>query len=263
MTSMSYMGLVLYATTTGGVDVLLAYLVLLLAFAAMIYLIYITVYGLIYFKQMLSLRERNYETLTIEYNDSRNIFVIIGSISVFFILLNSFTVGPEMALKSLANPVYLFGIYTCILAFIGAGLRLLTLAAKRDFRFYLAEGYCIIATKKEDEFEKSGYLFSVLDSYNKYLRRRSHIEIKEINRIYTSILLADTEEKNQMIKPICESLEQEGDKLKLAKYLSSAYKVPETDFFANESIVQRLKVVGTFFAAAIPIIISIAQLMLR
>jgi hypothetical protein len=82
-------------------------------------------------------------------------------------------------------------------------------------------------------------------------------------RLYTSILLADTKEKDQMIKPICESLEQVGDKLKLAKYLSSTYKVPETDFFVNESIVQRLKVVGTFFAAAIPIIISIIQLMLR
>jgi hypothetical protein len=67
-----------------------------------------------------------------------------------------------------------------MVGFICVGFRILTLVAKREFRFYLAKGYCIIATKKEDEFEKPGYIFSALDSYNKYLRRRSHIEIKAI-----------------------------------------------------------------------------------
>jgi hypothetical protein len=171
--------------------------------------------------------------------------------------------GPErLAVVLLSDHIFLLTYNTYILAFIGAGLRVLTLVAKREFRFYVAKGYCIIATKKEDEFEKPGYLFSALDSYNRYLRRRSHIEIKNIKKIYASILMADTKEKNQMINSICESLELEDDKLKLAKYLSSTYKVPETDFFVSESIVQRLKVIGTFFAAAIPIIISIVQLML-
>jgi hypothetical protein len=85
--------------------------------------------------------------------------------------------------------------------------------------------------------------------------------IKDIKRIYSAILMADTKEKNQMIKSICESLE--GDKLKLARYLSSVYKVPETEFFAGESIVQKLKIVGTILASTIPIIISIISLTMR
>jgi hypothetical protein len=123
-------------------------------------------------------------------------------------------------------------------------------------------GYCIIAAKKEDENEldKLEYLFAALDSYNKYLRRHSQIEIKDIKRIYAAILMAETNEKNQMIKSIYESLQ--GNRLKLAKYLNSTFKVPETEFLAAESIAQRLKVVGTILVAAIPIIISIVQLAL-
>ena len=109
--------------------------------------------------------------------------------------------------------------YMFAFATIVAGFRILTHVIHKEFRFYLAKGYCITATKKEDEFDKTRNLSLVLDSYNKYLRRRSHIEIKDIKRIYGVILMADIKEKNQMIKSICESLE--GDKLKLARYLSS------------------------------------------
>jgi hypothetical protein len=60
-----------------------------------------------------------------------------------------------------------------------------------------------------------------------------------------------------MIKSICESLK--GDRLSLARYLSSVYQVPETEFFVDESIVQKLKTVGTILVAAIPIVISIIR----
>ena len=144
--------------------------------------------------------------------------------------------------------------------FIGAGLRILTQVAKKESRFYLAKGYCIIATKKEDEFQQTRYLSLTLDSYNKYLRRRSEIEIKDIKRIYASFLVADIKEKNQIIKSVCDSLE--GDSLKLARYLSSVFKVPETEFFVGESISQKLKTAGAILVSTIPIIISIIALLL-
>ena len=65
-------------------------------------------------------------------------------------------------------------------------------------------------------------------------------------------------EKNQIIKSVCESLE--GDRLGLARYLSNTYKVPEAEFFVEESIIQKMKPVGTFLAAIIPIIVSIIAL---
>jgi hypothetical protein len=74
-------------------------------------------------------------------------------------------------------------------------------------------------------------------------------------------LPADMKEKNQIIKSVCESLEV--DRLGLARYLSNVYKIPESEFFVEESIIQKLKPVGTFFAAAIPIIVSIIALLSR
>jgi hypothetical protein len=51
------------------------------------------------------------------------------------------------------------------------------------------------------------------------------------------------------------------DRLKLAIYLSTLYKVPDTEqFFVKESLVQKLRTIGAFLVDAIPIVISIIQL---
>jgi hypothetical protein len=36
----------------------------------------------------------------------------------------------------------------------------------------------------------------------------------------------------------------EGDRLSLARYLSGVYKVPEAEFFVDESIIQKMKGIG-------------------
>ena len=46
-------------------------------------------------------------------------------------------------------------------------------------------------------------------------------------------------------------------------YLSKVYKVPEAEFFVGESFAQKIKVVGTFLAAAIPITISVITLLIE
>jgi len=51
------------------------------------------------------------------------------------------------------------------------------------------------------------------------------------------------------------------DRLKLAIYLSTLYKVPDTEqFFIKEPFVHKLRTVAAFLVAAIPIVISIIQL---
>lgn len=87
------------------------------------------------------------------------------------------------------------------------------------------------------------------------------IQIKDLNRIYAVFVVADSEEKNQMIKSICDSLER--DRLALARYFSTAYKVPASELFVRESLAQKLKTVGTVLAATIPIVISIIALILE
>jgi hypothetical protein len=47
------------------------------------------------------------------------------------------------------------------------------------------------------------------------------------------------------------------DKWKLVKYLSTITKVHENEILIRESYLGKLKIIGTFLAASIPIIISI------
>jgi hypothetical protein len=214
------------------------------------YLIFVLWYGIkpYRFKEEKHFRERGFESVNIEFQTSKIIFVILVSVFV----ISTFVISTVVA-NAFPEVVGLL-----LFAIIGAGFRILTHVMHKEFRYYLAKGYCITATKKEDEFEKANYLSAVLDSYNKYLRRRTQIEIKDIKRIYATFLAAEIKEKNQIIKSVCESLE--GDRLGLARYLSNVYKVPETEFFVGESDIQKMKPVGTFLAAAIPIIVSIIVL---
>jgi hypothetical protein len=165
-------------------------------------------------------------------------------------------------LVSLYLPLYDFSfaiLVSSIAVVIGALLRIASQIAKKEFRFYLANGYCIVASKKEGDLDKIKYLFLSLDSYNKYLLRKIKFGIKNINKIYSDIIHADTKKKNEITKSICECLG--GDRLKLAIYLSAFYKVPDTEqLFIKESITQKLRTIGTFLVAAIPIVISIIQL---
>jgi hypothetical protein len=89
--------------------------------------------------------------------------------------------------------------------------------------------------------------------------RKIKFGIKNINKIYDIIISADAKNRDEIIKSICHYLEE--DRLKLAIYLSKLYKIPDTEqFFIKESFMQKLKTIGAFLVAAIPIIISIIQL---
>ena len=99
-----------------------------------------------------------------------------------------------------------------------------------------------------------------LDSYNKFLVRKTKFGIKNIDRIYSDMIHNDTRKKDELIKSINEHLS--GDGLDLATYLSKIISTTEP-FFIKEALVQKLKTVAAFLAAAIPIVISIIQFILR
>lgn len=147
-----------------------------------------------------------------------------------------------------------------ILVSTGALLRIMTQIGKKDYRLYFAKGCCKIISEKRDCLEKMRYLRLLLASYDKYLKRRLKVGLDE-KKIYSIILYKNPEERNQIINSICESLE--GDRLSLAKYLSSIHKVPDSEFYIQESFLQQLKPIGIFLATAIPIIISMVALLMR
>ena len=84
-----------------------------------------------------------------------------------------------------------------------------------------------------------------LDSYNKFLVRKTKFGIKSIDRIYSEIMHTDARKNDEMINSINEHLS--GDRLDLATYLSKIYKTTETEpFFIREALVQKLKTVARF-----------------
>jgi hypothetical protein len=174
-------------------------------------------------------------------------------IIILITILSSEVESLNFAIYSVENVLFLY--YTLTLAISSASLlTIINLRARKDFTFYFAKGYCKFISEKEDYSEKFRYLRLLLGSYDEYLRRKFKVGIDE-KKIYSIILYKKPEERNQILNSICESLD--GDKLSLANYLSSIHKVPDSEFYIEETLRQQLKPIAIFLAAAIPIIISI------
>jgi hypothetical protein len=143
---------------------------------------------------------------------------------------------------------------------ISISLKLLIYLSKKDFIFYCLKGYCKIIDEEEDIFAKMNFLFLAIDSYNKYLKKKIKYEIRNIEKINSNIMILPLEKRNHIIESVCESINNE-DNLKMARVLSELIDVPKTDsLFVHYPLKQKLKVVATFLTVAIPIIISLIQL---
>ncbi len=203
-----------------------------------------------------STKKKDYEKIVCEFEFIKKI--LFAAMPILIISLTyqfQVTSYPNLSVIALVE-----GIFASSLAVaIGTIVRIATQVAKKEFRFDLAKGYCILLLRSEEYFDKIKYLSLSLDSYNKYLLRKMNLGIKNINKIYSLLVYADSKKKDEIINSICECLSN--DKLKLATYLAALYEVPYTeDFFIKQSLLQKLKEVGAFLAAAIPIFISIIQL---
>lgn len=241
-----------------------AFITLVCAVACYVVVIIYGVYPIIFTAEKY-IKQKNCQDIAIEFEFIKKILFI--GIPILIILTTTDQLFTYLQINGylISHYLLLYDFSFAILAssmavVIGALLRVSTQIIKKEFRFYLAKGYCIVASKKqEDDLDKIKYLFSSLDSYNKYLLRKMKFGIKNINNIYSDIIYADTKKKDEIIRSICEYFG--GDRLKLAIYLSTLYKIPDTEqFFIKESLVQKLRVIGAFLVAAIPVVISIIQL---
>lgn len=117
-------------------------------------------------------------------------------------------------------------------------------------------------SKEKDDYKKIKYFLMGLNSYNRYLRRKLRLEVQEI--FILNLCLQRQPKKLEIIKSVCDSVEADGvyttNILKLAMYLSSLSKIPETELFVETATLQKLKPIGTLLAAVIPIIISAIEL---
>jgi hypothetical protein len=231
--------------------------------------IIVIAYGLypIIFNTEKYFKRRGYENIVVEFEFVKKLLFVGITILVILTIDDQFFtyshISNYLALHYLPLYDFSFAVWVSSITVVtGALFRITTQIGKKEFRFYLAKAYCTIVLKKEDELDKMKYLFLFLDSYNKYLQRKIKFGIKSTNKIYSDLIHIDTSKKNEIMKSMCECLD--GNRLKLAKYLSTFYKVPETEqLFIKESLAQKLTRIGAFLAAAIPIIISIIQLILK
>jgi hypothetical protein len=229
------------------------YYILILFIVSFVYGIYPVWLAL--FRKIRKKRKIDYENTVIEFEFIKKVlfigYPILFSIGIFLYFFYSTFSSYEVILALQVFNISLF---------FGGFVRIIAQTAKRRFRVYFAKGCCKIITTKEDNFEKTKYLFLALDSYNKYLRRNTKYGINAITKIHSLFLSSSPKEKGEIISSVCKSLDC--DSFKLAEYLSILSDIPDTELFIRESILQKLKPIGIFLAAAIPIIISLIPIMI-
>lgn len=128
-----------------------------------------------------------YEKIVIEYEFIKKILFIAMPILIIS-LTYQFRESPYITYGYLSSYGLVEAIFASSLAIaIGAIIRIATQIAKKNFRFYLANGYCTLASKSRD-LDRMKYLSLSLDSYNKHLLRKTNLGIKNINKIYSLLV---------------------------------------------------------------------------
>jgi hypothetical protein len=205
------------------------------------------------------LSKRNYENIANEFEFTKKSLFVALTILVILVIIALLLTNLHIILHFILNDVSLAILAASLATAIGSICRISAYTARKDFRFYLARGYCRISSEKKNNFDKIKYLFLSLDSYNKFLVRKTKFGIKNIGKIYSDIMHNDARKNDEMIKSINEHLGGQG--MDLAIYLSKIYEVSDKEqFFVKESLLQKSKTIAAFLAAAIPIIISTIKL---
>jgi hypothetical protein len=146
---------------------------------------------------------------------------------------------------------------------IGGLLEYFGTVSRKGFMFYFARTCFLNALNKKDIFEQMFYFNLGLQAYNKCLKRLKY-QIKDIDKIFSKMSMLDNDAKNDVIRSLSSNFETETDKLRPLKCISSELiKSEDTEsILIKETVRSRLKGVGTFLSAAIPIVISIITLIL-
>jgi hypothetical protein len=89
-------------------------------------------------------------------------FVVLSSLLILSNIIYRYTVffwNSDSPIRTMVYLIVLVPLFLSIVGTIATGLRILFRMTKREFRFCLARGYCMIAHTKVDEFQKLRYIF--------------------------------------------------------------------------------------------------------
>lgn len=152
--------------------------------------------------------------------------------------------------------LYLIRLYLFIIVF-AAFLKMLFATGRSQFRLYFAKGCFKIMEQKKDEVTKISYLIKGLNSYNKYLKRLTRLQISDLTKIYSNI--SSCEDKGEIIKTM-ESLSnafEKGDTLEPLRKLSSMHKIPKEKFLTEQPLMHKIKELNTLIIPMATITITL------
>ncbi len=217
--------------------------------------------------------KQSLEQVVIEFETVKKIILLILPITIGFGALGFYIAHIQFSFIKI--PILghnLLLLYETILnfasGFISVGIASLLMygltISKKEFRFYFARVCFKSAVSKKDIFKQMHYFSLGLLEYNRYLKRHLKHQIKDIDKIFSKVSLLDNDAKTEAIRSFSDSFETETDKLNPLRYASSGLMLIKSEdiesFLVPESLKSRLKVVGTFLGASIPIVISIITL---
>lgn len=232
--------------------------------------------------------KQSLEQAIIEFETVKKIIPIVFSISIFsaYLLANFSTIeyilNGYLLMQQILQGIqrdklilaytdfslsynFLIGLIAIpVFAGLSGFLMYILITSKKEFRFYFAKTCFTTALNKRDILKQMGYFDKGLKEYNQYLKRHLKYQIKDIEKVFSKVSLMDNDEKTKTVSTISISFETEADKLKPLKCISSELMKSEDveSILVPESLKSQLKVIGTFLAAAIPIMISIITLVL-
>jgi hypothetical protein len=211
-------------------------------------------------------KRKGYENVVIEYQTIKKIanILLFPFIFSFFLYIVKNQHLYIISVPFIDDTYLWFILITIMVMGSGALLKMMFFFLRNDYRNFFAKGCFKIFIIMEDEVIKLEYLYLMLDSYNKYLKRSLKIEIKNIDEIYTNILYTWINRKNNSILlSITKSFE--GNSLDLLRYLFTTFFLGSAidRFLVKEStngwFLGNLKRFGGYFAVIIPIVISIIE----
>jgi hypothetical protein len=134
---------------------------------------------------------------------------------------------------------------------------------RRDYPFIMAQKCICEANKEVDKAGKINYLVAGLSWYNKYLKKNFDLQFDD--KRVTSNILSSSSDKNQIVETIEKSFSEDSlDKLKPINCLSTFANLdPKEQFLIDKKLSTRIKEIGTFLAAIIPVIITVLQFLFR
>jgi hypothetical protein len=94
-----------------------------------------------------------------------------------------------------------------------------------------------------------------------YLRRNINLQIRDLKGLYSTIISHYPIEKKGLLDYLSSAFEDDNDKLKALRYLST-FSQDKEPFLVKESYSGKIQTWGQFAAAIIPVVITIIEIFL-